>query len=411
MDAAVSTRPSRPAAALPPRTRTDRDPVAAPDLQVRHRPSSARCARSQVATSSSALGRWHETRRSLVLAYVAGVTGPRRTGGMARQHGRGHCAERQEPSASSERSAAVVPLPALTLDYSAAPADHRGSYRGKEQRQRAWLGRTNPSSGSLATPGLGLPPRRRACALAAAIGGCLVSGAAPPPRGRGAARRRQGPLAVEEPHPSRADSKPAHEWPDQGLKEDAGITAQPDPVPLEARRRPTEAPFGSFTHAVTEEGVPFSFRVPDNGGPARSLQRHLETFSSIPTERPAGGPISLNKSIVGEQDAEAIVFWTSFPVGDYADPCARLWSLPVGSSAADLAAAAAHGARHRARHGALGRHPGRTPCEARSAHRSRDVGDDLGFFYSWRDRRRCVVAGAVGRRHDQGMDRRCGPTA
>jgi len=49
--------------------------------------------------------------------------------------------------------------------------------------------------------------------------------------------------------------------------------------------------------------------------------------------------MSLNKSVVGPQDAEAIIYWTSYPRGDHADPCARVLSPRVGRSAADLAAA------------------------------------------------------------------------
>ena len=67
-------------------------------------------------------------------------------------------------------------------------------------------------------------------------------------------------------------------------------------------------------------GVRLSFRVPTSG---------WERF----------GDISINKSVVGPQGAEAIVFWTSFPDGDIADPCADLLSPRDGRSAADLAAA------------------------------------------------------------------------
>ena len=65
----------------------------------------------------------------------------------------------------------------------------------------------------------------------------------------------------------------------------------------------------------SEQGVRFSFRVPTVG---------WERFSSISTNESAGGPISINKSETGPQGAEAIVFWTSFFDGDYADPCASL---------------------------------------------------------------------------------------
>jgi hypothetical protein len=82
--------------------------------------------------------------------------------------------------------------------------------------------------------------------------------------------------------------------------------------------------------AVTEQGARFSFRV---------STRHWGRFCSLTTEKSPGGPISLNKSIVGSQGAEALIYWTSFPNGDYADPCTRLLGRSVGSSAAVLAAA------------------------------------------------------------------------
>src|SRR4029078_6561536 len=59
-----------------------------------------------------------------------------------------------------------------------------------------------------------------------------------------------------------------------------------------------------------------------------------------PKKRP-GGPISRNKPSGGAQDAEGIIYWTSFPDGDYADPCVRLLGRSVGRSAAGLATAVA----------------------------------------------------------------------
>jgi hypothetical protein len=130
-------------------------------------------------------------------------------------------------------------------------------------------------------------------------------------------------------------------------------------------------------HAVTEEGITFSFRLPTTAG--------WERFSSISTNKTAGGPISLNKSSVGPQGAEAILFWTSFPDGDYADPCARLLSPPVGSSAADLAAAVSTapgtelvaGPSNVTLGGRAAQHVALTVREK--------VGCEPGFFYTWRE--------------------------
>ena len=92
----------------------------------------------------------------------------------------------------------------------------------------------------------------------------------------------------------------------------------------------------------------------------------------------------LNKSIVGPQGAEAIIYWTSFPDGDYADPCARVLAPSIGRSAADLAAAvaAAPGTKlvKGARNLTLGGHPAKhVVLTVRES-----VGCDPGFFYSWR---------------------------
>ncbi|MET0559919.1 MAG: hypothetical protein ABW065_14835, partial [Solirubrobacterales bacterium] len=135
-------------------------------------------------------------------------------------------------------------------------------------------------------------------------------------------------------------------------------------------------------HTVTEEGVPFSFRVPTVG---------WERFSSISTDKSAGGPISINMSSTGPQGAEAIIFWTSFPDGDYADPCASLLSPPVGSSAADLAAAVstAPGTELVTRPSNVT--VGGRPAKYVALTVRENVGCDPGFFYTWRD----VYGGAL----------------
>jgi hypothetical protein len=116
-----------------------------------------------------------------------------------------------------------------------------------------------------------------------------------------------------------------------------------------------------------------------------------ERFSSISTDKSAGGPISLNKSIVGPQDAEAIIYWTSFPDGDYADPCARLLARSVGPSAADLVAAVSRAPGTKLVKGpsdvTLGGHPAKHVVLTVR----KKVGCDPGFFYTWRD----VVGGAL----------------
>jgi hypothetical protein len=132
---------------------------------------------------------------------------------------------------------------------------------------------------------------------------------------------------------------------------------------------------------LTEAGVRFSFRVP----------RGWERFSTIRTKKSSKGPISLNKSSEGAQDAEAIIYWTSFPDGDHADPCARELALPIGRSAADLAAAVSMAPGTNLVKGPLnvtvgGYHAKHVVLTVR-----KDVGCDPGFFYTWRD----VFGGAL----------------
>jgi hypothetical protein len=97
------------------------------------------------------------------------------------------------------------------------------------------------------------------------------------------------------------------------------------------------------------------------------------------------GSISMNKSTIGPQGAEAMIFWTSFPNAETADPCTRLLHPPVGPSTADLATAVstAPGTElvagpsdvivggHAASHLVLTVH--------------KRVGCDPGFFYTWQD--------------------------
>jgi hypothetical protein len=156
------------------------------------------------------------------------------------------------------------------------------------------------------------------------------------------------------------------------------VTPRPSPPLTPAGVGPTEdSPVAR--HAVTEEGVTFSFRVPTTVG--------WERFRSISSDKSAGGPISINKSI----GAEAIIFWTSFPHGDYADPCAHLLSPPVGPSTADLAAAVSTAPGTELVTG-----PSDVTVGGRAAKHvvltvRENVGCDPGFFYTWRD----VYGGAL----------------
>jgi hypothetical protein len=126
---------------------------------------------------------------------------------------------------------------------------------------------------------------------------------------------------------------------------------------------------------LTEAGVRFSFRVPSS----------WERFSTLPTKKSPGGPISLNKSSDGPQDAEAIIYWTSFPAGDHADLCARELAPSIGRSAGSLAAAVSTAPGTKLVKGPLNATVGGYPAKHVVLTVRKYVGCDPGFFYTWRD--------------------------
>jgi hypothetical protein len=116
--------------------------------------------------------------------------------------------------------------------------------------------------------------------------------------------------------------------------------------------------------SLTVEGIPFSFSVPADG---------WERFGSL----------LLSKSSVGPQGAEAVIFWTGFPDGTFADPCGPLAGPPAGS-AADLAAAVSTAPGTE-----LATGPSDVVVGGRAAKLvvltvGEDVGCDPGFFYNWK---------------------------
>ncbi|HYZ14353.1 MAG TPA: hypothetical protein VFA08_12230 [Actinomycetota bacterium] len=122
---------------------------------------------------------------------------------------------------------------------------------------------------------------------------------------------------------------------------------------------------------LTVGGVPLSFRVPTRG---------WEAF----------GDISINKSIVGPQGAEAIMYWTTIP-GDYANPCVDVLGMPVPRTVAELVAEVAD---------APGTELLAPPSNVRvGMHRGKhvallvrkDLGCDPGYFFIWHD----MEAGAL----------------
>jgi hypothetical protein len=162
-------------------------------------------------------------------------------------------------------------------------------------------------------------------------------------------------------------------------------TAQPGSSPKAASVGVVSHSHGA-RQTVTEKGVRFSFGVP---GPVGFGS--WERFSSLSTDKSPGGPISLNRSVVGPQGAEAMIYWTSFPNGDYADPCTRLLGHSIGSSAADLAAAVSTAPGTEIVEKPSGVTLGGRPARHLVLTVRKSTGCDPGFFYSWKD----VYGGAL----------------
>ena len=162
----------------------------------------------------------------------------------------------------------------------------------------------------------------------------------------------------------------------------AGCTSNPGPA---LSSSPSTTVVGSFRprpireRVETEDGLPFSFRAPTHG---------WERFGSI----------SLNKSETGPQGAEAIIYWSIFPDGSYADhyghyavPCTQVLSPPVGPSATDLAAAVSTAPGTGVVTGPSDVTVSGFPANHVVLTVRENVGCDPGFFYTWRD----VYGGAL----------------
>ena len=151
---------------------------------------------------------------------------------------------------------------------------------------------------------------------------------------------------------------------------------------LAARNRRAAAPAGKARadgggHSVLVQSAERVGKVQDPSDREVSLERRSRSTS------PAKGP----------QGAEAIIYWTSFPDGDHADPCALELAPSVGPSAADLAAAVSTAPGTKLVKGpsnvTLGGHPAKHVVLTVREY----VGCDPGFFYTWRE----VFGGAFWR--------------
>jgi hypothetical protein len=122
---------------------------------------------------------------------------------------------------------------------------------------------------------------------------------------------------------------------------------------------------------LTVGGVPFSFRVPTRG---------WEAF----------GDISINKSIVGPQGAEAIIYWTTIP-GDYANPCVDVLGMPVPRTIEEIAGEVADAPGTELLAGPSNVTVGGRRGKQVALVVHKDVGCDPGYFFIWHD----MEAGAL----------------
>jgi hypothetical protein len=119
-------------------------------------------------------------------------------------------------------------------------------------------------------------------------------------------------------------------------------------------------------NALNVDGVPFSFIVRRSG---------WFRFDGI----------SINKSTVGPQGAEGIIFWTGLPDGDHADPCTHLLRPSAWSRTGDLAGAVSAAPGTELVTGPSAVVVGGRPAEHIVLTVRDDVGCDPGFFYAWND--------------------------
>ena len=145
-------------------------------------------------------------------------------------------------------------------------------------------------------------------------------------------------------------------------------------------------PFARGKVSRTVEGVRFSFVVPRTGWENGPIERVGRT-KSRPLFRIHS--LSISKSMVGGQAAEAVVFWTGFRDRTEAAPCERLLGPVIGQSTAAIATAVA-----RAPGTKLVAGPTRVTVGGRPATHvvltvREDLGCEPGYFFAWRPRNVC----------------------
>jgi hypothetical protein len=122
-------------------------------------------------------------------------------------------------------------------------------------------------------------------------------------------------------------------------------------------------------HALTVNGVPFSFSLPALAYYDRGWARYRSIYVS--------------KDTVGSQGAEGAIYWTAFPDGAATDPCASLLPLPLDASAADLAAAVSTASGTELVTGPTDATVGGRPAKHVVVRVREDLGCDPGFLFTW----------------------------
>jgi RNA polymerase sigma factor (sigma-70 family) len=248
-------------------------------------------------------GRWCETRRSLVLAYVAGIAGPERAR-EARTHLAGcpGCARMAgELRQAAERTAGLLPVPDVALQDGvlARGAEALASAReavadlgaGAKQQAASLAGRVSDP-----TPLAGARPGAAAAAIAGciAVGGgatyCAVEGipdalraplgiqrtADESPRTTENSEREATPMSSQEPAPASPDPAPA-----------PAPTPEPEQQPAPS---PTPAPEPPAPTPDQQAGQEFGFEGVNSGESGSSAAASQPT--GPPTAEPAGGSVS-----------------------------------------------------------------------------------------------------------------------
>jgi hypothetical protein len=120
-------------------------------------------------------------------------------------------------------------------------------------------------------------------------------------------------------------------------------------------------------HALTVDGIAFSFDAP-----AYVFESGWARYGSL----------YISKDTTRGQAAEAVIYWTGFPDGDYADPCGVL-SVPVGPSIDDLASTVSQAPYTKLVSGPSDVIVGGRPAKHVVLTVLEDLSCDPGFFYTW----------------------------